>query len=133
MSDAGSRYDAMAAADLSIACSGTVTTELAMQGAPFLVGYKLGWITWAIARSFLYKPDYMAILNIAAKKEVAPEFLQTKLKAPAIAETALALLSNQSALDAQVEAQNAALEKLGAGETPAAQRAAEAILKDLSI
>ena len=52
-SDPRERFDAMAAADLALACSGTVTSELAIQGTPFLVAYKLGWVTWAIARGLL--------------------------------------------------------------------------------
>jgi lipid-A-disaccharide synthase len=36
------RYDAMAAADLALACSGTVTSELAMQGTPMIVAYRTG-------------------------------------------------------------------------------------------
>ena len=118
----------MAAVDLALACSGTVTTELAMQETPFLVGYKLGWITWAIARGFLYKPEFMTILNIAAEKEIAPEFLQTKFKASSIVDAALALLDDPQALSAQVEAQNAALQKMGISSVSPAQKAAEAIL-----
>lgn len=125
------RYDAMEAADLAIACSGTVTSELAIQGTPFLVAYKLGWITWCIARGFLYRPDYMSLLNITAGDEIAPEFFQTKLKASSIADRALFLLNNEEALVAQQTAQNAVLSKMGAGGVPAAKLAADAILLDL--
>ena len=131
--DASDRYDAMAAADLAIACSGTVTTELAVQGTPFLVGYKLGWTTWAIARTFLYKPDYMTILNIAAGAEIAPEFLQTKLKSEAIAAKAIALLGNTDALQLQTKQQNAALELLGINKIAPAKLAARAIVEDLTV
>jgi len=129
--DADDRYDAMAAADLAIACSGTVTTELAMQGTPFLVGYKLGWMTWAIARSLLYKPDYMTILNIAANSEVAPEYLQTKFKADVMADKALKLLGDAKARTEQVNQQNAALRLLVTEKPPAADLAADAILSGL--
>ena len=130
--DPKDRYNAMAAANLALACSGTVTSELAIQGTPFLVGYKLGWITWAIARAFLFKPNYMSLLNIAADKEIAPEFLQTTLAPETIAECAMGLLSDPEALQKQAIAQSAVLEKMGAGKTPAARLAAEAILSDLN-
>ncbi len=130
--DPRERFDAMAAADLALACSGTVTSELAMQGTPFLVAYKLGWITWAIARGFLYKPDYMAILNIAAGKEVAREFFQTKLDASEMANTAILLLSAPEALKSQKLEQDAALVKMGAGGVSAAELAADAILSSLN-
>ena len=130
-SDPSDRFDAMAAADLALACSGTVTSELAMQGTPFLVAYKLGWITWAIARGFLYKPDFMNLLNIAADKEIAPEFFQTKLNADVMADTAIELLKNDQALQAQKIEQDLTLAKMGIGGPSAAQLAAEAILKSL--
>jgi len=132
LTETGERYDAMAAADLAIACSGTVTTELAMQGTPFLVGYKLGWTTWAIARTLLYKPKYMTLLNIVADKEIAPEYLQTKFTADALAAKVLERLSDKTSLDTQIAQQNLTLEKLGKNKASAAQLAAEAILKDLN-
>ena len=54
--DSAERFDAMAAGDLALACSGTVTSELAMQDTPMLVGYRVGALTWALARHLLYKP-----------------------------------------------------------------------------
>lgn len=130
--DAEERFDAMAASDLAFACSGTVTSELAIQGTPFLVAYKLGWITWAIARGFLYKPDYMNLLNIAAQKEIAQEFFQTKLSADEMAKAAVSLLQNPAALETQCNEQDAALTKMGIGGPSAAQLAAEAIVEGLA-
>lgn len=129
--DGGDRYDAMAAAEIALACSGTVTSELAIQETPYLVAYKLGWITWAIARGFLYKPDYISLLNIAAESEVAPEYFQTKLQSAAIAQRVLELLKTPGALKAQQEEQSRALLKMGFGEHRAAATAAKAIIEDL--
>jgi lipid-A-disaccharide synthase len=50
------KADAYAAMTVAIACSGTVTTELAAQGAAVVTGYKLGWITWALLRLPLQVP-----------------------------------------------------------------------------
>jgi lipid-A-disaccharide synthase len=44
------KEDAFAAAAVSLAASGTVTTEVALQGAPLVIGYKLGWLTAFIAQ-----------------------------------------------------------------------------------
>ena len=129
--DPKDRFNAMAAADLSLACSGTVTSELAMQGTPFLVAYKLGWFTWAIARGLLYKPDYMNLLNISAGKEIAQEFLQTKLKVDDMVGAAIKLLSDPVALQAQKSKQDLALVNMGIGGPSAAQLAAEAIVESL--
>lgn len=128
-----SSYDAMAAADLALACSGTVTSELAVQGTPFLVAYKVGWITWFIAKNFLYKPTHITLLNIAADDtEIAPEFLQTALKPEALADKALELLSDPSALAAQKREQNKALTRMGEGLGHAPDIAARTILEVVS-
>ena len=127
------RYDMMAAADLALACSGTVTSELAVQETPFLVGYKTGWITWALARFFLYKPTHITLLNIAADDtEIAPEYLQTKFKAGAIAHKAKSLLDDRSVLADQLRAQNNALDRMGEGVGKAPEIAAQTILDVLS-
>ena len=76
--DEREKEDAFAAATVALAASGTVTTEVALQGTPLVIGYKLGWITWALARAFLFKSKYATLMNVAADKEVAPEFIQTK-------------------------------------------------------
>jgi len=124
----GRRHDAIAASDLVLACSGTVTTEVAMLGAPVIVAYKLGWVTWAIARSFLYKPEHITLMNIAAGNEIAPEFVQTRCRPELIAEAASALLASPERRLRQVAGQNAALQMMGIGGEPAAARVADHVL-----
>ena len=125
--------DIMAAADFALACSGTVTSELAVQGTPFLVGYKTGWITWALARYLLYKPDHITLLNIAADDtEIAPEYVQTRFKPGPVAEMATHLLADRDRLDAQIEAQNKALSRMGERNEAAAEIAAKTILDVIS-
>lgn len=125
--------DVMAASTLALACSGTVTSELAVQQVPFLVGYRTGWITWFLARYFLFKPKCITLLNIAAgDREVAPEFVQTKLNAQTVAAAALERLANPAMLEAQIAAQNSSLATMGIGQQPAAEIAATAILSTSS-
>ncbi|MEO1660150.1 MAG: lipid-A-disaccharide synthase [Pseudomonadota bacterium] len=125
--------DMMAAADFALACSGTVTSELAVQGTPFLVGYKTGWITWALARYVLYKPDHITLLNIAADDtEVAPEFVQTKFKSDLVAAKAEQVISEPTRLTAQIEAQNKALSRMGERDESAATIAAKTIFDVIS-
>ena len=59
----------------ALACSGTVTTQLALAGVPTVVAYKLNPITFIIAK-ILYKPKYISLVNISAGEELMPEFLQ---------------------------------------------------------
>ncbi|MEM5517481.1 lipid-A-disaccharide synthase [Henriciella sp. AS95] len=123
------RFDVMASADYALACSGTVTSELAMQSIPFLVGYKTGWVTWALARGFLFKPKHVTLLNVAADDtEIAPEFVQTTFDAKLMADIAEQMLDDPKARAAQVEAQNKALSRMGEGDKNSAEIAADAIL-----
>jgi lipid-A-disaccharide synthase len=130
--DEREKEDAFAAAHVAFAASGTVTTEVALQGAPLVIGYKLGWITWAIARAFLFRAKFATLMNIAANAEVAPELLQTRLTAANIAATAARLLDDEAARQRQIDAQNAALDRMGRGGRPAAEIAAEAVLGVIS-
>lgn len=124
------RFDIMASADYALACSGTVTSELALQETPFLVGYHTGWLTWALARFFLFKPTHITLLNIAAgDKEVAPEFVQTKFRARAMADAALTRLDDEALRQAQIAEQKKALAAMGEGQLRSARIAADALLE----
>jgi lipid-A-disaccharide synthase len=129
--DPSERYDAMAAADLALACSGTVTSELAMQGTPMIVAYKTGWITWALARGFLYQKRHITLLNIVSDdQEIVPEFVQTKQTPDRIAAHALYWLTHPDALAEQRAAQQIALSRMKEGDRDAAEIAAEVILEE---
>jgi lipid-A-disaccharide synthase len=126
------KEDAFAAAAVTLACSGTVTTEAALQQTPVIVGYKLGWITWALARVFLYKSRFATLMNVAVDQEVCPEFIQTRLTAANLAAAAGRLLDSAEARNAQIAAQNAALDAMGRSGPAAADIAAAAVLSELS-
>jgi len=123
------RYDAMAAADMALACSGTVTSELAMQGTPMIVAYRTGWLTWALARGLLYKKHHITLLNIVSDdQEIVPEFVQTKQKPELIAGTAIKWLKDPVLLDKQRQAQKVALSRMEGNGHSSADIAADAIL-----
>ena len=129
--DATVRYDAMAAADVALACSGTVTSELAMQGTPFAVAYKTGWITWALARGLLYQKTHVTLLNIVSDdQEIVPEFIQTRQKPVLIHDKLLHWLTNEDALCAQKQSQAEALSRMVQKGRAAADIAADAILEE---
>ena len=130
-SDPGARYDAMAAANLALACSGTVTTELAMQDTPMIVAYKTGWITWALARGLLYSKTHITLLNIVSDdQEVVPEFVQTQQKADLIAAAAQDWLTDPDKLLAQLNRQRIALDRMKEGDRDASEIAAGVILDE---
>jgi lipid-A-disaccharide synthase len=129
--DPSERYDAMAAADLALACSGTVTSELAVQGTPMIVAYKTGWVTWSLARGFLYQKRHITLLNIISDdQEIVPEFVQTKQTPDLIAARALYWLTNPEILAQQRAAQQIALSRMKEGDRDAAEIAADVILKE---
>lgn len=130
--DEREKEDAFAAAAVALAASGTVTTEVALQGTPLVIGYKLGWITWALARAFLFKSKYATLMNVAADAEAAPEFIQTRFTAANLVAAAEPLLRDPEAHAAQVRRQNAALDLMGRGGRPAAEIAAETVLAVLT-
>jgi lipid-A-disaccharide synthase len=129
--DEREKEDAFAAATVALAASGTVTTEVALQGTPLVIGYRLGWITWAIARAFLFKARFATLMNVAAGAEVAPEFLQTRFTAENVAAAAAPLLDSEDAREDQVRRQDEALALMGRGGRPAAEIAAEAVLETM--
>lgn len=121
------KTDAMVAADVALACSGTVTTELALAGVPVVVGYRLGRLTYAVLNRILRTP-YATLFNIAAGREVAPELIQDDCTGPKVAAAVLALLEDRSRREAQRRDQLAALDRMGRGGRDPAEAAAEAVI-----
>lgn len=122
----------MAASTFALACSGTVTTEVAAQGTPMLVGYKMGWLTWTIAKAFLLKIQYASLINIALDREAIPEFLQGDLVADDMATCARAYLESDEQRDVQKRDLKKALDKMGWDDAPADEIAAKSILDQIS-
>ena len=124
------RHSAMKAATVALACSGTVTTELALAGAPMVVGYRLGPVTYAILKR-LIRTDYVTLFNIAAQDYVAPELIQGDCNGPALAREVALRLDDPYKREAQVAAQDEALVKMGRGGPDPSEAAALAVLKIL--
>ncbi|HET6970361.1 MAG TPA: lipid-A-disaccharide synthase [Phenylobacterium sp.] len=124
--DAAKR-DAMKAATVALACSGTVTTELALAGCPMVVGYKLGPLTYAILKR-LIRTKYITLFNIAAQDFVAPELVQEACNGPALARAVAERLDDPNLRAQQVARQDAALLKMGRGGPDPSDAAAEAVL-----
>ncbi|HEX8568785.1 MAG TPA: lipid-A-disaccharide synthase [Caulobacteraceae bacterium] len=122
------KVSAMAAADLALACSGTVTTELAAAGAPMVVGYRTGRVTYEVLKR-LIRTRFITLFNIAADEAVAPELIQQDCNGEALARE-LALRLDDPALRArQRDAQFAALDRLGRGGPDPGQAAADAVIR----
>jgi lipid-A-disaccharide synthase len=125
------KEDAFKAADIALACSGTVTTELALQGTPMVVGYRLGTVTAFIILNFMLKSRFVTLVNIALDQAIVPEFIQDKFTPEAVVEAATQLLTDPNAHARQVTLLDQALTKMGRDDPPMAQRAAKALLQML--
>jgi lipid-A-disaccharide synthase len=121
------RLSAMKAANVALACSGTVTTELALAGCPMVVAYRLGPMTAIIAR-MLIRTKWITLFNIAAQEAVAPELIQEACNGPALAREIALRLDDPELRKRQVAAQNAALDKMGRDVGDPSDRAAEAVI-----
>ena len=121
------RHAAMAACDVALAASGTVTLDLALAGVPMVVAYRMNPLTLSIVRRMV-RIRYVTIVNLILDRPAIPEFLQEKCTGGRLAEAALRLLRDAQARRAQREAAATALDALRPeGKSPSV-RAAEAIL-----
>jgi lipid-A-disaccharide synthase len=125
------RFDAMKAATVALACSGTVTTELAMCGCPMVIAYRLGPMTYPIVKLLLRTP-YIALINVAVGRFVAPERLQGDCNGETLARDLAERLDDPTLRSTQIAAQNAALEIMRGGLTDPLGAAADAIIRHLT-
>ncbi|MCR5875641.1 lipid-A-disaccharide synthase [Phenylobacterium sp. J426] len=123
----GPKRDAMKAATVALACSGTVTTELALAGCPMVVGYRLAPLTYAILKR-LIRTKYVTLFNIAADDIVAPELIQDACNGEALAREVALRLDDPGIRERQVARQYAALDKMGRGGADPSEAAAAAVL-----
>lgn len=125
--DEAGKDDAMVAGTVALACSGTVTIELALAGCPMVVGYRTSASTYALLK-VLFKPRWVTLFNIAAGKTVAPELLQKACTGEALASEVALRLADAEARATQRSEQYAALDKMGRGMPDPSEAAATALL-----
>lgn len=71
----GNSHKVMAAADVVLLASGTVTLEALLLKKPMVVAYKMAALTFKIL-SWLVKTPYISLPNLLANKLLVPELLQ---------------------------------------------------------
>jgi lipid-A-disaccharide synthase len=122
------KRDAMKGATVALACSGTVSTELALAGCPMVIAYRLDPLTyWLVMRVVMVK--YATLFNIAAGEEIAPELIQGKCTGPLLAEAVAERLNDPKLRARQTEQQFAALDRMGRGGADPSERAAETVIE----
>jgi lipid-A-disaccharide synthase len=87
----GHAHDALAASDIALATSGTVTLEAALLRCPMIIAYRVAPMSYAIARRVI-KVKYIGLPNILCDEWIAPEFIQDEMSPVNLAQAALNLL-----------------------------------------
>lgn len=121
----GRADDVLAAADIALVASGTVTVQAALHECPMVVVYRLSPLTYRLGKPFMHVDTY-AMANLIAGRRVVPELIQDAFTPQAVADEALRVLTDP-AYAARVRSDlRAVKEKLG--QPGASARAAEAVL-----
>ena len=115
-----------AAADLALGKSGTLNLELALQGVPQVVGYRVSGVTAFVARHLLrFQVEHISPVNLLLKERLVPELLQDQLTADALMALALPLLRDSPERRAMLDGYNRLRTTLG--DPGVTERAARAI------
>lgn len=122
------KYAAMKAATVALATSGTVSTELALAGAPMVIGYRFAPLSYAIMKPF-FTGKYATLFNHAAGEEIARELIQADATPEKVAGEVARLLADPAARAAQARRQIEALDLMGRGGDDPSDLAAEAVLR----
>jgi lipid-A-disaccharide synthase len=83
----------LACSDFAFVKSGTSTLEAALAGNPFLVTYRISALSWKLG-SLLVSAPYKGLVNLIAREEIVPEYLQGNATPEALAREALKCLEN---------------------------------------
>lgn len=121
------KYDAFAAASVALACSGTVSIELAMAGLPSVIAYKINQFTFMLYKR-LIKAKFVTLVNIMHNRAVMPEFLQKDCSPEKLANAINELLENHDARSAQLTDLKSMAGWLGRGQFIPSDKAAQTIL-----
>jgi lipid-A-disaccharide synthase len=116
------RYNAVNAADLVWAASGTATLETALLEKPMIVVYRVSWVTYWLAR-LLVKIKYIGIANIIAGKAIVPELVQSDLSPERLVHESRTILNDHDARRTMIANLGKLRKQLGA--PGAANRVAE--------
>ena len=126
--DEAEKYDAMRAANAALATSGTVSTELALAGAPMVIAYRIDGLSYLLMKR-LVTAKHITLFNIAADRRIAPEYIQDEATPETLAKAVGRLLTDPVAAAEQAAAQTAALDLMGRGGPDPSELAADAVLR----
>jgi lipid-A-disaccharide synthase len=90
----GHARDVIQSANVVLTASGTATMETLLLKRPMVVAYRVHWLSYFIGITLgLVKTKYIAMSNLLAGEELAPEFLQKKCDPILLSEAVLSFLN----------------------------------------
>ena len=124
----GDARSVMAGVNVGMVASGTATLEAALSELPFVLIYRVAWLTYLAAR-LVVKVKHLGMPNVLVNREIVPEFIQHKAQPRSIAAAVGRLLTDKTARARMLADFANVAQKLGRGEASA--NAAEAIMTEL--
>ena len=94
----------------AVSKSGTISLEICNAKIPSIILYKIGLINYLIIK-MLVKTKFANIINIAAKREIIPELLQSNCNSKNIFTTVTKYLDNPKLINEQILKTQEILEK----------------------
>jgi lipid-A-disaccharide synthase len=125
----GQTYDAIAASDLILTASGTVTLEAAILGTPMVVTYKVSPITCFLGKC-LIKVPFASLVNLVAGRRVVTEIIQRDVTPERLSQEALSLLRDHAGRENMIKGLKEVKNALGG--SGASERAADLAIELIS-
>jgi lipid-A-disaccharide synthase len=122
----GRTDDVLAAADVAVVASGTVTVQAALHQCPMVVVYRLSSLTYRLGKPFVHVDTY-AMANLVAGRRVVPELIQDDFTPERVAAEALRVLTDPA--HRAVVRRDLGEVRARLGATGASTRAAEAVIE----
>lgn len=118
----------MQRAQAGIVASGTATLEAALFRLPFVLVYRVAWLTYLAAR-LVVKVKHLGMPNVLAGREIVPEFIQNDAEPNRIAKAVLRLMNDADSRSVMVSEFDTIVATLG--ENGASMTTARAILQEI--
>ncbi len=91
----GRSREVIAASDCVLTASGTATLETLLLRRPMVVGYRINALTYRVVKALdLIKVPHVAMANLLAGRELAPELLQDRCRVDLLGPALLAFLDD---------------------------------------
>jgi len=110
---------------VGVVASGTATLEAAYYRLPFILIYKVSWMTYLAGR-LLIRVKHLGMPNVLADREIVPEFIQHRARAGVLAKAVATLLSDSERRERMSSELDESVARLGG--RGASERAARAVL-----